>query len=281
MPVPDSVVRPLTVADAAACESLSLDRSWEVGEARWRLLLDIGRGWACLLPDGSLVGTTLLLEYENKVGVAAMVLVRTSASRRGIARMLMSTLLADAPAHTYLYATEMGRPLYEQLGFVTTEHLVQLAGRPHRAARAQGPWQLRAVGPSGLQPVVELDRACFGADRSAMLSRLARDSVRIIGAWQDSTLIGAGFASPVGRHMVLGPVIASDDSVVRPLLDALADAHERPVRLDVPSSRLAAMRWAQESGLAQHETVPLMVLGGGTLPGRREHIVAVASRGLG
>ncbi len=281
MTMPDCHVRPLTGDDIAACESLAVDRGWDVGEARWRLMLDVGRGWGCSLPDGTLAGTALLLAYEDRVGLAAMVLVRTSLARRGIARHLMSTLLADAPPLTYLYATDMGRPLYEQLGFVATEQLVQFAGIPRLSPQVDGDCEVRALLPGDLASVLTLDQRCFGVSRARMLARMVADANRMLGAWRGDVLLGAGFASQVGRHTVIGPVLALDDDVGRCLLDALATDQAQPIRIDAPASRDVALRWARGVRLVEQPAVPLMVLGGRRLPGQRQHLVTIGSRALG
>ena len=272
--------RRLTLSDVPACESIALEHSWEVGEDRWRLMLGQGDGWGCFAPDGGLVGTTFLFSYEARVALVAMVLVRKSAGRQGIGRRLVERAMSGSPAVIYLYATPQGRGLYERMGFVAGEDLARFTGNP-KAAPVDRAAQLRPLEPEDLPAAIALDAQAFGASRSAVIAALRGCAVRALGAWNDGHLVGSGIATRVGQHVMLGPVSAVEERVGVQLVDALAQGHPLAVRLDAPARRLALRDWALRAGLAQEPSVPLMVLGGRALPGRRERMMAVARRSAG
>jgi GNAT superfamily N-acetyltransferase len=68
-----------------------------------------------------------LLAHE---GYVVNLWVDPGARRKGLARRLLQTALDDAPAwglrRAYLFATEEGRPLYEQTGFTTSSRWMGL-----------------------------------------------------------------------------------------------------------------------------------------------------------
>ncbi|HEY3449023.1 MAG TPA: GNAT family N-acetyltransferase [Myxococcales bacterium] len=274
-------LRRLTLSDARACESVALEHGWEVGEERWRLMLGLGDGWGSFAPDGHLVGTTFLFSYERRVALVAMVLVREAFGRQGLGRRLVEQAMTDAPPQTYLYATSQGRGLYERLGFASIdEDLARFSGTPRDVSVDQS-LLLRPLEQADLPSAIALDADAFGASRAAVVSGLHGCSARALGAWRAGRLLGYGLATHVGGHVAIGPVAALEEAAGVQLVHALAQGHALPVRIDAPAGRASLGDWAVRAGLAREPPVPLMALGGRVLPGRRERIVAVASRGLG
>jgi len=85
-----------------------------------------GRAVACVL----LVWWTLPPNFDNlsrKRGFVSSVYTRPAHRRQGIARELMNLLIASAReegvGRLILWSSEMGRPLYEQLGFTGSRGL--------------------------------------------------------------------------------------------------------------------------------------------------------------
>lgn len=98
---------------------------------------------------------------------------------------------------TSLYASEMGAPLYVQLGFKTVDVVVQFSCRRHctleiaaAAARAAGVVVTVTTAPTtaDIMLVGELDSAMFGGDRMALLQSA-------LGLGADATLAVARNAS--------------------------------------------------------------------------------------
>src|SRR6266536_950147 len=86
-----------------------------------------------------------------------------------------------------LYATDMGRPIYERLGFVAEGACVALGGR----------WQpgpptgaVRAARPDDLQAAQAVDREATGEDRAALLTSL----------WPGSALVAEAGGGSRGNH---------------------------------------------------------------------------------
>ena len=134
-----------------------------------------------------------------------MVLVHGPYRRRGLATRLMERSIAelrDRGLVPFLDATPAGRPVYERMGF--------------RAVEALTRWRGRGGGPEAhdLPPLVdvaeiaELDRAAFGADRSAVLA----DLLARTGALSRRDPGGDGFLlARTGRTAThVGPVVARE-----------------------------------------------------------------------
>ena len=106
-------LRRLTLDNLSACSDLAESRSWPREETKWEFRLTHGEGWG-LFDDEGLAGTTVVTRYPELASIS-MVLVAGRCARQGHGRRLVSHVL-DTGVYT-LFATKMGRPLYEQLVF--------------------------------------------------------------------------------------------------------------------------------------------------------------------
>lgn len=271
-------LRRLQTEDVAGCEALAREHGWEVGEARWRLLLASGLGWGAFTAEG-LVGTALRFDFGS-VAVVAMVLVRRSLGRGGVGRMLVERALVGAPATTFLYATAQGRGLYERMGFVALSDCARFTGAVREVAHPR-PTRLATLDVSGLAEAFRLDEESFGGPRAPVLERLGNEAVRRLGAWEAGRLVGFGMVTRVGTQLFAGPIVARTGEVGVQLAAGLTEGLNEPVRLDLPLAQHELVAWAQAAGLQRETPIPLMSLGGRPLPGRRDQIFALASRGLG
>jgi len=92
-------------------------------------------GWLAVTPIGEAVGSGVVIDRHRpgpsnssgRIGYNMNISVEPAYRRRGIARRLMQTAidwLADQGVHYItLHAIEMGRPLYEELGFVANNEM--------------------------------------------------------------------------------------------------------------------------------------------------------------
>ena len=105
-----------------------------------------------------------------------------------------------------LIATAEGLPLYEKLGFRETGAILQHQGVVGGMAAPEG---TQTATPGDLAAIIALDREAFGADRSALIARLAE-----IGAFavlrRDASIAGFACIRAFGRGEVIGPVVATD-----------------------------------------------------------------------
>ncbi|MBZ5609741.1 MAG: GNAT family N-acetyltransferase [Acidobacteriia bacterium] len=273
--------RRLRLDDIPACLDLAINRGWLPEEPRWKMLLSCGEGWAIEDPNGSLSAVVLLTRFPPDLAVIGMMLVRENRSRQGLGRQLMEHVLVRAhPATVFLYATEMGRPLYEKLGFVPVDAVARHLGNWTSPAREPAP-QVRAMAAQDMNTVLALDRRAFGADRSDLLIPLVNIAACALVLERNGAIDAFGLAwQNVGR-MQLGPIVAPDQEAARALIDALARGHEVPVRVDLQVGQAELTSWAREHGLTAHPPTPLMVLGGKDLPGERSRLIAVATLATG
>ncbi|WP_405188252.1 GNAT family N-acetyltransferase [Streptomyces anulatus] len=279
----DLPIRRLDRGDLVPCADLCEDRGWPRDEHRWGLLLSAGTGYGIDAPDGKgLAATCLTMPYGSDLIAVGMLLVAERYGRRGLARRLMRHVMeavGDTPLA--LYATELGQPLYEDLGFSPVGRAERVGGR----FGAGGPDGSPSVSPSrpnpttrssvttrpaaadDLQALVRLDLPVFGADRTHLLARLPAFSDRLQVAEEDGELVGYAALWPSGQTEVVGPLIARDTVTAQALIAALAATTDRPLRADVDARHKKLLDWLLESGLKSSPGTTVMTYGIPDLPG--------------
>jgi ribosomal protein S18 acetylase RimI-like enzyme len=102
----------------------------------WYELLESGRAVGWIAEDGSAVGVAMLLIHDHpprphgaiRRGYVTNVYVAPEHRRRGVGRRLMETVIAYGREHDFqrleLRTSDMGRDLYESVGFEPAEFLI-------------------------------------------------------------------------------------------------------------------------------------------------------------
>ena len=201
----------------------------------------------------------------------------------------MEHLLAAAGegATVTLFATDMGRPLYEKLGFAPVRRNVSFLGRfrpPPPSGHARP--RRSSVPPPGtgrddLPAILALDRAAFGADRSAIVGRLPAFADRIA-VFENGQGI-AGYAAAWRNHVtstVIGPLVAPDVEAATRLITELAAHARTPVRLDLDPDRPELPGWAHAHGLEPVARTVVMAHGNLTPRGTPERLFTPISVAL-
>lgn len=190
---------------------------------------------------GTLAACASAVCYGTELAWIGMVLTLPEFRGHGLARRLMEHALDYSRRRgvrwTKLDATDMGAPLYRKLGF-EPECAVE------RRLRQPGPFAAVAGAARG-EPDLALDRSAFGADRSALLSALAREGA----VWISEDAFGMGRAG--SRAAYFGPCVGRSAASVRRLLESFLSEHsDEAVYWDLLPENEAAAELAQEFGFA-------------------------------
>lgn len=247
-----SPIRRLGPADLKRCVALSLDRGWSPERAKWSLLLAACEVFGVDAPDGrGLAGAVVLTRWAPDLASVGMMLVAARYGRRGLGGALMGHLLTAVGENAVvtLFATDMGRPLYEKLGFVPVRRNVSFLGhlRPRPRKAVDG---IRAAGRADIPAILAADRAAFGADRGAIIGRLPgfADRIAVLENGHGIT----GYAAAWRNHVtstVIGPLVAPGAEAATRLIADLAARARTPVRLDLDPDRPELPAWAHAHGL--------------------------------
>ena len=252
-------VRRLGPGDLRRCVALSVDRGWSPERAKWALLLECSEAFGVDAPDeavptgGRLAGAVVLTRWEPDLASAGMMLVATRYARRGLGRALMEHLLAEAgDATVTLFATDMGRPLYEKLGFRPVRRSVSFTGtfRPGRTGSGAVTGITRPATAADLPSMLAVDQAAFGADRSRVLTRLTGFAEHLAVLETEQGISGYATAwRNLPSSAIVGPLVAPDPEAAKTLIADLAARTPGAIRLDLDPDRPELPAWAHARGL--------------------------------
>jgi len=207
--------------------------------------------------DGELVGASGCAHF-GATGWVGGVAVVPEARRAGLGRALTEAAVArlrERGARTVqLYATDMGRPVYERLGFVAEGTCVTLGGPWRPGRRAAG---VRAARGDDLQPSLVVDRQGTGEDRAALLTAL----------WPESALVAEADGEIRGYHLPSpwrpsGATVAADLSSGLALIEATGGLlNGAELSLSIPDGNSPAIRALQARGQTERSRVTRMRLG--------------------
>lgn len=218
------MIRLMTAQDTPAGMRLKEAAGWNQTTRDWANLLAIEpQGCWVYEVDGVVAGSTTAVLYGQELAWIGMVLVLPEYRGRGIARQLMQHALRYLDDRgvrcVKLDATDMGKPLYEQLGFVDEAVIERWAGIcDAHDADGSAPGPDRIVDTAA---IAATDRAAFGADRSRLLRRLLEvfphDAVRLPG--------GYVMGRPGSNAHFLGPCVADHPADARRLIAHVLARH--------------------------------------------------------
>ncbi len=230
---------------------LSRQAGWNQTEADWlRLMYFEPEGCFVAELDGSAVGTTTTCVLDQ-VAWIAMVLVDQNYRRRGIGIHLLKHALNHLDSRQVstirLDATELGRPIYETLGFIPEYDLARYQGI---APSCRALPTAADVTSDAFSDIIEFDKMITGTNREKMLIRLFEEFPQGLRTFQRRGKIEGYVTIRPGENAVqIGPCIASNDAGPVLLYDALNRCAGRYVSIDIPRDNAGAVKIAESSGL--------------------------------
>lgn len=192
--------------------------------------------------------------FQGSTGWLGNVIVLPGYRRRGIGYALTCHLVNEfaqrGANRQILIATNLGRPVYERLGFRTVSQYVYFERDnplPHEIIPG-----IRPFTPADAQAVFALDSAVSGEMRAPFLSRYMQDA-QVYASAAGSI---EGFYLPA---LVNGLVIASNEAAG---LSLLRLKHQQAGRISgVPEQNEAAITYLRSQGFFETSQVPRMCLG--------------------
>ncbi len=257
-------IEPMKAKDAPELSRLVEQAGWNQLSSDWLRLIELEpQGCFVARRQGDIAATLTTTCYGTELAWIGMMLVDPRFRRQGIGRLLMEhaiAMLHDRSIRTIqLDATPLGKLLYDRLGF-RTEFAFHRWHRPAGAVDSMvslsGSNMATVVSSNQLSDAnLALDRVTFGADRAALLHRLASDS-KLRSA--DDGSFGMLRSGRIADY--LGPASSTEQaaaSVVKQLVESTA----RELFWDIPSQNTAAVYLATCYQFAPVRTLFRMTLG--------------------
>ena len=207
--------------------------------------------------DGVLAGASGCARFGATGWVGAVAVV-PEARRVGLGRALTEAAVAwlrgRGASTIHLYATDMGRPIYERLGFVAEGGCVTLGGSWQPCQPRAG---VRAARADDLQAALAVDRAATGEDRAALLASL----------WPGSALVAEVGGLVRGYHLPSpwrpgGAIVAAELSSGLALIEATGGRLDgADLSLSIPEGNAPALRALAGRGQTERSRTTRMRLG--------------------
>lgn len=253
------LLRTMSAAEVAAAASVGAEVGWPGRERQFGFFLRHPFCEAVAAEVGGKVAGVGFGTRNGEVGWIALVCVRPGHQGRGIGAEIterVADLLEHRGCRTLvLTATEIGRPIYERLGFSTETHYHEFSG-PGLGPESLHP-RLRRMMPDDLPAVCDLDRRMTGEDRSHLLRALAGLGWMMVG--ENGEVRGYHLPVPWGG----GPTIAADAGAARELahLSRTLSGSDRTLGFWLAAENHAGMEFMEEIGFEEVRSLPRMVRG--------------------
>lgn len=275
-------IRRMRPEDRDTAVRLTQAEGWPHRREDWDFHCLLGQGWIATAPDGAMVGIVLWWSYGNVAGAAGLLVVDRRYRGNGIGRRLIEATIDDASPRTLqCVATRSGIRLFDSLGFRKIGAVQQWQGVPSSAI-IEEPTDLllRQANQASLPLLCELDELALGAKRRELIASILAQNDGIL-AEKNGQPVGFGLIRPAGRGMVIGPVIATDESVAKTLVSRLLTIDASFTRIDIPAHTSGLAGYLQESGLILVDQAPVLKLGEGMDSSSSLQSFAMASQSLG
>lgn len=257
-------LRAMTADDLDTCYAMTQALKWPHRREDWQLALQLGEG-TVIEDQGKLIASAVLWRWGEQAATIGLVIVDNQQQGRGLGKQLMLAQLEKLPGYNVrLHATEMGKGLYEKLGFVSCGEIRQhqtraLATVP--SIQLPAGLELRRATGADHSSLVALDYQAHGMHRPALFDHLLSDTQTLLMQDADQQIHGFASLRRFGHGWAIGPIIADDFPVAQALVAALMQGVEGEfLRIDTEAT-LPLAGWLSTLGLEQVDAPTTMVRG--------------------
>ena len=245
---------------------LSGAEHWNQTEMDWKRLIN-GPQNHCLVAESEnrIVGTATAMNYSDLVAWIGMVLVDKDYRGKGIAKILVSSLLDQLKSckSVKLDSTPAGQPVYEKLGF-KNEYLI------HRMIKSseinlqgkESTIKPEPVKPSDIPEISLVDYSVFGAERTYLLSSIFKensDRAWCIRHYERITAFSLGRKGK--NYFQIGPVVAQGTEEAKNLiLFVLGELYGEHLVADVPDDKPELIQLLKDNGFIHQRQFSRMYL---------------------
>ncbi len=277
------ILRAMEPADIAGAMELSVAAGWNQTADDWRFLIEDNQN-ICIaaVDDNKVIGTTVVLDYERKLGWVGMVLVHTDHRGKGISRMLLQYVVEKYSPALKLDATALGEPVYRKFGFKHAYSIARMVN-PRVGDMTGQHNDCIPASPVHFPGMVRLDAETFGTERKKLLSYLMKQYPGK--AWvleKNGRVEGFVLGRDGRRYHHIGPVVAITAEQADILIaQALQQLRGKPAVIDVVCDKRMLIEKLTTYGFAEQRQFIRMYREQNLFPGNAARLFAIAGPEFG
>ncbi|MFB5089274.1 GNAT family N-acetyltransferase [Psychrobacillus sp. PGGUH221] len=265
---------------------LSASVGWDYDEHEIRTVMSSGKIFGHKNAVGKIVSSAAIIPYDTDLASIGMVIVNKEYRGLGLGKKATQKCIDSVSKETsiMLISTEDGKPLYENLGFITVDYIHKYLSDSYIQTKMSINQEitLGKYSENDFNEIVELDSAAFGDKRRKfLLNRIEQSKLCLVVRNQKGKIIGYGLSILGPINLILGPIVAPNPQTAALIVDELALNHQGKLRIDVPSSNKELMFFLQKSGFIKVSEPPIMIKNSVNMPYRNKELFAIAAQIFG
>lgn len=259
-------IRPMDEQDIATALAMTQALHWPHTHQDWQQINSLGPSLVMEV-DHQIIGTACLVQQGNYASVG-LIVIDDAFQGQGLGRRIMHEIMSRAQpdTHFFLTATEMGKPLYQKLGFneyaIIEQYQNHVDGHLIPALNPKDNAVIRELKDEESGMIQTFMNESTGIDRTAIAQKLAKQSTRTLVTEHNGQITGLAMLRAFGRGYSIGPVIADhQENAVALIARHLTQCDQQFVRLDINNHYSLMGESLTRFGLSKVDTVSQMVKG--------------------
>jgi hypothetical protein len=272
--------------DVPGLIELSASVGWDYDEYEIGTVMSSGKIFGHKTAEGKIVSSAAIIPYDTNLASIGMVIVNKEfrGLRLGKDATQKCIDFASSDIEIMLIATEEGKPLYENMGFITVDCVHKYLCDSYTTAKPLNNSGVTLEDFSEIEftEILNLDDASFGDKRSNFLhNRINQSEQCLVVKDNKANIIGYGISILGPINLILGPIVAPDSQTASLILDRLAFRHQGKLRIDVPSGNEEFMLFLEQSEFKKASKPPIMVINSVNMPPRNNTLFGIAAQIFG
>ncbi|CAM3654077.1 Acetyltransferase (GNAT) family protein [Vibrio aerogenes CECT 7868] len=262
----DVIIRPMDEKDMADAHVMTQALHWPHTLQDWQQIVSVGHALV-MEAEGRLIGTACLVP-QGKYASVGLIVISDDFQGRGLGRQIMNDIMSCAEPGSYLYltATEMGKPLYQKIGFeeyaVIEQYQNVVETEKVTLVHPKADAGIRKMDVGEEQTLKQMMNASCGMDRGAIGDLVLNTSNQTLVIEDEGKITGFAVCRDFGRGCCIGPVIAENPQHALALIShQLLACDQQFVRLDIVNQYREIGTQLSAWGLNKVDTVSQMVKG--------------------
>jgi ribosomal protein S18 acetylase RimI-like enzyme len=272
--------------DVLGLIELSTSVGWDYDEHEIRTVMSSGKIYGHKNADGKIVSSAAIIPYETDLASIGMVIVNEEYRGLGLGKKATQKCIDSVSSNTsiMLISTEDGKPLYENLGFITVDSIHKYLSDNYIPTKLFDNQEitLEKYSENDINEIIKLDSAAFGDKRrKLLLNRINQSKQCLVVRNLNGKIIGFGLSILGPVNLLIGPIVAPDSQTAALIIDGLVLKHQGKLRIDVPSSHDELMLFLEKSGFIKVSNPPIMIKNSINMPYRNNELFAITAQIFG